>query len=79
MGRALPARPAYAACGDDPDTKYTVERYEILSVVEREWMTWNDVGTAVEELAKQIEGAGLMRDAVLALARGVLPAAGALA
>jgi uncharacterized protein len=42
-------------------------------------MTWNDVGTAVEELAGQIEVAGFMADAVLALARGGLPAAGALA
>jgi hypothetical protein len=47
--------------------------------VEREWMTWEDVGTAVEELAGQIEGAHFTPDAVLALARGGLPAAGALA
>src|SRR5215213_8051893 len=56
-----------------------VSIYGILSLVEREWMTWNDVGAAVEELAKQIDGAGFMPDAVLALARGGLPAAGALA
>jgi uncharacterized protein len=42
-------------------------------------MTWEDVGTAVEELAGQIEGAQFTPDAVLALARGGLPAAGALA
>src|SRR5919201_373432 len=48
-------------------------------LVEREWMTWNDVGTAVEELAAQIEAAGFRPDAVLALARGGLPAGGALA
>jgi uncharacterized protein len=42
-------------------------------------MTWEDVGTAVEELAAQIESAQFTPDAVLALARGGLPAAGALA
>ena len=42
-------------------------------------MTWDDVGTAVEELAAQIEAAQFTPDAVLALARGGLPAAGALA
>jgi hypoxanthine phosphoribosyltransferase len=42
-------------------------------------MTWEDVGTAVEELAAQIQSAQLIPDAVLALARGGLPAAGALA
>jgi hypoxanthine phosphoribosyltransferase len=47
--------------------------------VEREWMTWEDVGTAVEELAAQIQSAQFTPDAVLALARGGLPAAGALA
>jgi hypoxanthine phosphoribosyltransferase len=53
--------------------------YGILSVVERERMTWDDVGTAVEELAAQIEAAQFTPDAVLALARGGLPAAGAIA
>jgi hypoxanthine phosphoribosyltransferase len=53
--------------------------YGILSVVEREGMTWEDVGTAVEELAAQIKAAQFTPDAVLALARGGLPAAGALA
>src|SRR5436190_21448556 len=47
--------------------------------VERESMTWEDVGTAVEELAGQIEAAQFTPDAVLALARGGLPAGGALA
>jgi len=47
--------------------------------VEREWMTWEDVGTATEQLAAQIESAQFLPDAVLALARGGLPAAGALA
>jgi uncharacterized protein len=42
-------------------------------------MTWDDVGSAVEELAAQIEAAHFTPDAVLALARGGLPAAGALA
>jgi hypoxanthine phosphoribosyltransferase len=51
----------------------------ILSCVQRERMTWEDVGTAVEELAVQIEAAEFTPDAVLALARGGLPAAGALA
>src|SRR3989440_7561662 len=56
-----------------------VSIYGILSAVEREWMTWDDVGTAVEELAAQIDAAGFAPDAVLALARGGLPAGGALA
>jgi uncharacterized protein len=47
--------------------------------VEREWMTWDDVGTAVDELAAQIQAGEFMPDAVLALARGGLPAGGALA
>jgi hypoxanthine phosphoribosyltransferase len=47
--------------------------------MEREWMTWEDVGIAVEELAAQIECVDFRPDAVLALARGGLPAAGALA
>src|SRR5690242_21733740 len=42
-------------------------------------MTWEDVGIAVEELAAQIEAAEFRPDAVLALARGGLPLAGALA
>jgi uncharacterized protein len=48
-------------------------------LVEREWMTWEDVGTAVDELAAQIQAGEFMPDAVLALARGGLPAGGALA
>jgi hypoxanthine phosphoribosyltransferase len=47
--------------------------------VEREWMTWDDLGTAVDELAAQIQAGDFMPDAVLALARGGLPAGGALA
>jgi uncharacterized protein len=42
-------------------------------------MTWEDVGAATEELAVQIESVQFTPDAVLALARGGLPAAGALA
>jgi uncharacterized protein len=42
-------------------------------------MTWQDLGTAVEELATEIRGAGFAPDAVLALARGGLPLAGAVA
>jgi hypoxanthine phosphoribosyltransferase len=45
----------------------------------REWMTWGDLGTAVEELAGLIEADGFRPDAVLALARGGLPLGGALA
>jgi hypoxanthine phosphoribosyltransferase len=45
----------------------------------REWMTWADLGTAVEELAGLIDADGFRPDAVLALARGGLPLAGALA
>jgi hypoxanthine phosphoribosyltransferase len=45
----------------------------------REEMTWADLGTAVEELAAQIHDSGFQPDAVLALARGGLPPAGALA
>src|SRR5437762_13969656 len=56
-----------------------VSIYGILSGVEREWLTCADLGTAVEELAGQIQGSSFRPDAVLALARGGLPAAGALA
>jgi hypoxanthine phosphoribosyltransferase len=45
----------------------------------REWMTWNDLGAAVDDLAALIEADGFRPDAVLALARGGLPLAGALA
>ncbi|MEA2614183.1 MAG: uncharacterized protein QOI52_2142 [Chloroflexota bacterium] len=45
----------------------------------RENMTWEDLGTAVEELASQIREDDFRPDAVLALARGGLPCAGALA
>src|SRR5689334_20050520 len=47
--------------------------------VEREWMTWDDLGRAVDELAARIQAGDFMPDAVLALARGGLPAGGALA
>ena len=42
-------------------------------------MTWEDLGTAVHDLAAQIQADGFAPDAVLALARGGLPCAGALA
>jgi hypoxanthine phosphoribosyltransferase len=42
-------------------------------------MSWEELGVAVEELARRIEGSGFVPDAVLALARGGLPPAGALA
>ena len=45
----------------------------------REQMTWDHLGIAVEELAAQIRADGFSPDAVLALARGGLPCAGALA
>ena len=45
----------------------------------REQMTWEDLGTAVDDLAAKIRTAGFNPDAVLALARGGLLCAGALA
>jgi uncharacterized protein len=42
-------------------------------------MTWQDLGAAVEDLAQQIRADGFAPDAVLALARGGLPLAGAVA
>jgi hypoxanthine phosphoribosyltransferase len=45
----------------------------------RERMTWGDLGEAVRELTAQIHQDGFGPDAVLALARGGLPLAGALA
>jgi hypoxanthine phosphoribosyltransferase len=42
-------------------------------------MTWDDLGNAVEGLAEMIRADGFAPDAVLALARGGLPPAGALA
>ena len=45
----------------------------------REEMTWADLGAAVFELAGRIREGAFRPDAVLALARGGLPLAGALA
>jgi uncharacterized protein len=45
----------------------------------RERMSWEDLGHAVRELAALIRADGYASDAVLALARGGLPLAGALA
>ena len=45
----------------------------------RERMTWEDLGEAVRDLKTAIEADGFVPDAVLALARGGLPLAGALA
>jgi uncharacterized protein len=42
-------------------------------------MSWDDLGSAVEDLAAQIHAGGFCPDAVLALARGGLPVGGALA
>jgi hypoxanthine phosphoribosyltransferase len=59
--------------------------YGILSAVSsssaslREEMSWADLGAAVEELANQVRAGAFRPDAVLALARGGLPLAGALA
>src|SRR6266508_4119265 len=39
----------------------------ILSVVEREWMTWEDLGTAVDDLTLQIHADGFTPDAAYAL------------
>jgi uncharacterized protein len=50
-----------------------------MSVELREPMSWGDLGTAVDDLAAQIHADGFSPDAVLALARGGLPCAGALA
>jgi uncharacterized protein len=49
------------------------------SAASREDMTWADLGTAVDDLTTQIRGGEFSPDAVLALARGGLPLAGALA
>src|SRR5262249_7463044 len=48
-------------------------------LVEREWMTWDDVGTAVEDRAGQTGSGQFPPDAVLALGRGGFPGGGALA
>jgi uncharacterized protein len=45
----------------------------------RERMTWDDLGRAVHELSRLISADGFRPAAVLALARGGLPVAGALA
>jgi hypoxanthine phosphoribosyltransferase len=50
-----------------------------MSMELREQMSWGDLGTAVDDLAAQIHAEGFSPDAVLALARGGLPCAGALA
>jgi uncharacterized protein len=56
-----------------------VEFSPVVTEDAREWMTWGDLGTAVEELAEAIHADGWRPDAVLALARGGLPLGGALA
>jgi hypoxanthine phosphoribosyltransferase len=56
-----------------------VEFSPVVTEDAREWMTWGDLGTAVEELAAAIHSDGWRPDAVLALARGGLPLGGALA
>ena len=48
-------------------------------MTERERMTWDDLGQAVRDLAAHIRADAYAPDAVLALARGGLPLAGALA
>src|SRR5919197_4272040 len=46
---------------------------------EREWMSWDDLGTGSRALAEMIHADGFVSDIVLAVARGGLPVAGALA
>ena len=46
---------------------------------EREIMTWQDLGDGARELAEAIHADGYRPDIVLAIARGGLPVAGALA
>src|SRR2546428_385632 len=62
-------------------TRFPVSPVSICGIlpVVREQMTWEDLGTAVDELAAQIRADGFSPDAVLALARARQPAAGALA
>jgi hypothetical protein len=50
-----------------------------IVVEPRERMTWEDLGLATGELAAAIRADGFRPDSVLALARGGLPLAGALA
>src|SRR5207244_4969497 len=74
-GRADPARPP-----DDEDALPREPSFHLWnSPSMREQMTWEDLGTAVDALAAQIQADGFNPDAVLALARGGLPLAGALA
>jgi hypoxanthine phosphoribosyltransferase len=46
---------------------------------ERELMTWDDLGAGARELAERIHGDGYEPDVILAIARGGLLVAGALA
>jgi uncharacterized protein len=46
--------------------------------VDREFMTWEDLGSGARELANRIHGDGFLPDVILAIARGGLLVAGAL-
>jgi uncharacterized protein len=74
-GRADPAR----SPGDEHALPGETGFHLWDSLAMREHMTWDDLGTAVDALAAQIQAHGFNPDAVLALARGGLPLAGALA
>jgi hypoxanthine phosphoribosyltransferase len=49
-----------------------------VTTVERELMTWDDLGTGARELAQIVHDDGYQADMVLAIARGGLLVAGAL-
>jgi uncharacterized protein len=50
-----------------------------VTTVEREVMTWDDLGTGARELAQVVHADGYRPDMILAIARGGLLVAGALA
>ena len=56
-----------------------IDRSDIIDLTEREVLTWERFGTATRELALEIANDGFRPDMVLAIARGGLTVAGALA
>jgi hypoxanthine phosphoribosyltransferase len=56
-----------------------IDPSEIIDLTEREVLTWERFGTATRELALEIANDGYRPDMVLAIARGGLTVAGALA
>ena len=56
-----------------------IDRSDIIDLTEREVLTWERFGTATRELALEIAHDGFRPDMVLAIARGGLTVAGALA